>query len=149
MRWLYHDPDNRREAAERKRILAAIDDWWTAFADRHTDIGALFGGKKKWDLVGWMHDTLQTVSPHLMWEYGPAVNRPDTGSSSHPSPTANSGPSLRPSWTGPRRSRAGSSTRTASPKTSTRRFSPSEAAPAGRWTTWSWKPASAKGTRST
>ena len=75
MRWLYHDPADRREAAERKRTLAAIDRWWAAFTDRAADVGDLFRGKKKWDLVAWMHDTLQAVSPDLCWEYGPAVNQ--------------------------------------------------------------------------
>jgi hypothetical protein len=73
MRWLFHDPDNRAEAAVRKRVLARIDDWWAQFEAKTQALGDLFKGKKKWDLPGWMNDTLQAVDPHLMWEFGPAV----------------------------------------------------------------------------
>jgi hypothetical protein len=35
----------------------------------------VFTGKRKWDLPGWMHSTLQSIDQHLCWEYGPAVNK--------------------------------------------------------------------------
>ena len=73
MRWYFPDPDDRREAAARKRTLARIEDWWDAFAAKAAAIDALFQGKKQWDLPGWMNDTLQAIDPNLMWEYGPAV----------------------------------------------------------------------------
>jgi hypothetical protein len=73
MRWYFHDPDDRDEAAARKRTLARIDRWWEAFDAKTAAIGALFTGKKQWDLPGWMNDTLQAIDPHLMWEFGPAV----------------------------------------------------------------------------
>jgi hypothetical protein len=73
MRWLFADPDDRAEAAARKRVLARIKDWWAAFEDKAPAVGSLFRGKKEWDLPGWMHDTLGAVDPNLCWEYGPAV----------------------------------------------------------------------------
>jgi hypothetical protein len=73
MRWLFHDPNDRREAASRKRILDRIADWWDQFESKSTAIGDLFRGKRKWDLPAWMHDTLQAIDSHLMWEFGPAV----------------------------------------------------------------------------
>jgi hypothetical protein len=76
MRWLFHDPSNRTEAAARKRTLAGIDRWWEQFAAKAPALNDLFKGKKKWDLPGWMNDTLQAISPQLMWEYGPAVRGP-------------------------------------------------------------------------
>jgi hypothetical protein len=73
MRWLFHDPDDRAEAAARKRVLARINDWWDAFEDKAPALTDLFKGKRKWDLPGWMNDTLGAIDPHLMWEFGPAV----------------------------------------------------------------------------
>jgi hypothetical protein len=76
MRWLFHDPSNRTEAATRTRTLGKIDHWWEQFTTKAPALTDLFRGKKKWDLPGWMNDTLQAISPHLMWEYGPAVRGP-------------------------------------------------------------------------
>ena len=73
MRWLFHDPNDRREADARKRIIDRIDDWWEQFERKSAAISDLFRGKRKWDLPGWMHETLQAIDSHLMWEYGPAV----------------------------------------------------------------------------
>lgn len=73
MRWLFPDPDDRREAAARKRVLARIDHWWDQFESKSKALGDLFRGKKQWDLPGWMNDTLQAIDPHLCWEFGPAV----------------------------------------------------------------------------
>jgi hypothetical protein len=73
MRWLFSDPDDRTEAAVRKRVLARIKDWWTAFEDKAPALSELFRGKKQWDLPGWMADNLQAIDPNLCWEFGPAV----------------------------------------------------------------------------
>lgn len=73
MRWLFPDPENRREAAARKRTLDRIHDWWEEFERKSNSISDLFRGKRKWDLPGWMHDTLQAIDSHLMWEFGPGV----------------------------------------------------------------------------
>jgi hypothetical protein len=73
VRWLFHDPDDRREAVARKRILGRIADWWDAFESKSKAIGDLFAGKRKWDLPEWMSETLGAVNPDLCWEYGPAV----------------------------------------------------------------------------
>ena len=73
MRWLFPDPDDRRESTARKRVLARIDDWWAAFESKSKALSDLFRGKKQWDLPGWMNDTLQTIDPNLCWEFGPAV----------------------------------------------------------------------------
>ena len=73
MRWLFPDPDDRTEAAAHKRVLARIDDWWDRFEGKSQALSDLFKGKKKWDLPGWMEETLQAIDPHIMWEFGPAV----------------------------------------------------------------------------
>ncbi|MBO0699109.1 MAG: hypothetical protein J2P46_12000 [Zavarzinella sp.] len=73
MRWLFPDPDDRTEAADRKRTLGRIKDWWAAFADKAPALGDLFRGKRQWDLPKWMHQNLGAVDPNLMWEFGPAV----------------------------------------------------------------------------
>jgi hypothetical protein len=72
-RWHTFSPGIPAEEAERQRILSAIDDWWSAFAARCGDILALFTGQQEWDLTSWMHDTLQAINPHLMWEFGPGL----------------------------------------------------------------------------
>jgi len=53
-----------------------IDAWWNAFQAKAPEIDALFRRKAQWDLAGWMEETLQSIHPHLMWEFGPAVNGP-------------------------------------------------------------------------
>jgi hypothetical protein len=73
MRWLFHDPDDRREAAARKRALGRIGDWWDAFERKSPALVDFFTGKRKWDLPGWMQDTLQEIDQHLCWEFGPAL----------------------------------------------------------------------------
>ena len=67
MRWIFHDPDDRREAAARKRILGLIADWWDAFEIKSQALRDVFTGKRKWDLPAWMSDTLQAIDPQLMW----------------------------------------------------------------------------------
>jgi len=73
MRWMFPDPDDRAETAARKRVIARIDDWWERFEAKTQALSDLFKGRKKWDLPGWMDETLQAIDPHLMWEFGPAV----------------------------------------------------------------------------
>jgi len=73
MRWLYYDPQNRREAAEHAQVLAKIDAWWEAFKQRESEIGSLLNDQAGWDLPAWMEQTLQAVHPELMWEFGPAL----------------------------------------------------------------------------
>jgi hypothetical protein len=72
MRWKYHNPQNKTEASAREQILKQIDQWWQVFPKRTADLAAFFSQKNKWDLPGWMEEHLQSIDPHLMWEYGPA-----------------------------------------------------------------------------
>src|SRR5262245_55707020 len=72
MRWLFADPSNSEEAALVRQTLAAIDRWWQAFQAKASDLEALFHRRSEWDLPRFMEDTLQTIHPHLMWEFGPA-----------------------------------------------------------------------------
>lgn len=74
MRWKYIDPSNPNEADDRNRKLQAIDSWWTAFQSQTKDLVELFQRESKWDLADWMSEHLGSVHPHLMWEYGPAVD---------------------------------------------------------------------------
>jgi hypothetical protein len=73
MRWLYFDSSNRREAAAHAAVVRKIDRWWSAFAAKTGDLDDLFASRSQWDLPDWMHQHLNAISPHLMWEYGPAV----------------------------------------------------------------------------
>lgn len=73
MRWLYADPQNAVEMAERAAKLMQIDSWWLTFQNKKNDISALFSSKAKWDLPGWMEEHLQSIDPSIMWEFGPAV----------------------------------------------------------------------------
>ena len=52
-----------------------IDAWWTAFREKADDMDALFTGRMEWDLAEWMHEHLGEIHPHLMWEFGPAVQQ--------------------------------------------------------------------------
>ncbi len=72
-RWHTFSPGHPQEEAARARLLSAIDAWWQSFLERHEDISALFSRRQHWDLPGWMQETLQEVSPHLMWEFGPGL----------------------------------------------------------------------------
>lgn len=75
MRWIYYDPDDAAEARERHAVLEKIDLWWKTFASRTRDLEQLFSRKQEWDLPAWMAENLQSISPRLMWEFGPAVKR--------------------------------------------------------------------------
>lgn len=50
-----------------------IKAWWTEFTARAEDLQDLFLDRQDWDLPAWMHEHLQGISEHLMWEFGPAV----------------------------------------------------------------------------
>jgi hypothetical protein len=73
MRWLYFDSSNPGEAAAHAAVVHKIDQWWNAFAAKTEDLDDLFASRSQWDLPDWMHQHLNAISPHLMWEYGPAV----------------------------------------------------------------------------
>ncbi len=73
MRWAYLDPLDPDEFAYRARMLRCIDNWWTAFSDRHDDLDELFRGHAQWDLATWMEEHLHAIHPSLMWEFGPAT----------------------------------------------------------------------------
>ena len=75
MRWLsYFDPGNPQEAAEHVAVVQRIDAWWKAFAAKTGDLDDLFASGLQWDLPAWMHEHLDAINPHLMWEFGPAVS---------------------------------------------------------------------------
>lgn len=73
MRIIFHDPNNPVEASERQRLMGQVNAWWRAFSEKQAAIKALFRQQAEWDLGQWMLETLQSISPDLMWEYGPAV----------------------------------------------------------------------------
>lgn len=73
MRWKFIFDETDEEAEERSRIRRAIADWWKEFESRTEDLGALFSQKQEWDLPAWMHQHLNAISPHLMWEFGPGI----------------------------------------------------------------------------
>jgi hypothetical protein len=73
MRWLYFDAGDPQEAAEHAAVVRSIDDWWHEFASKTHELDDLFGRRTEWDLPAWMQRHLNAISPHLMWEYGAAL----------------------------------------------------------------------------
>lgn len=71
MRWLFHNPDDPREAEEHKRVLSRIDAWWAEFALQTERLDAVFRQRTNWDVVSWMDEQLRQINPQLMWEFGP------------------------------------------------------------------------------
>jgi hypothetical protein len=55
------------------QLIEKIDAWWAEFAARAKDLRDLFARRTDWDLEGWMHERLQCINKHLMWEFAPAV----------------------------------------------------------------------------
>ena len=51
-----------------------IGRWWSCFQEKAPALGRLFNAEEEWDLPEWMQRNLQAISPHLMWEFGPAAN---------------------------------------------------------------------------
>lgn len=76
MRWLFADPDDKREAAQRQAVLSRIDRWWDAFVQRRQELEAFLNAPSDWDLADWMQDHLQAIDPNLMWEFGPGLQQP-------------------------------------------------------------------------
>lgn len=68
-RWRFPDPSEERERAD---VLARIDAWWRAFAERSDAIDAYFKRGVDLDIPAFMSDTLQAIDDRLCWEYGPA-----------------------------------------------------------------------------
>jgi hypothetical protein len=73
MRWQFVDPHDRDEVAERGAVVRRIDRWWDAFLQRRQQLTDYFKSGGSWDLAAWMQDNLQAIDPHLMWEFGPAL----------------------------------------------------------------------------
>jgi hypothetical protein len=76
MRWLFADPHNADEAARVREQLAAIDRWWAAFESERSKLENYVKRTTRWDLPGFMEESLQAIDPRLMWEFGPAVRQP-------------------------------------------------------------------------
>jgi hypothetical protein len=72
-RWLYYDPDSEQEARHHQSVVEQIDSWWKEFHANTGRLADLFSQKIDWDLPEWMGQHLQSIHPHLMWEFGPAV----------------------------------------------------------------------------
>ncbi|PWT76235.1 MAG: hypothetical protein C5B46_01450, partial [Proteobacteria bacterium] len=74
MRWKYYTPGERpREDADRAAVVNRIESWWQAFTAKAPELDRLFMGQTEWDLVQWMHENLQAIDPHLLWEFGPGT----------------------------------------------------------------------------
>lgn len=73
MRWRFANLKDPREAKQYQSVNAKIDAWWKEFAAKTDDLRALFKQQADWDLAEWMQNHLQSIHPHLMWEYGRAV----------------------------------------------------------------------------
>lgn len=73
LRWRFADPS---EESERGAVLARMDAWWRAFAERAEAIDGHFARGVELDLPAFMRDHLHAVEPRLMWEFGPALTKP-------------------------------------------------------------------------
>lgn len=70
LRWRFPDP---RETDARAAVQRRIDAWWKAFVDAGPELDALFSGRKRWDLPGWMDRHLHAITPDIFWEFGPGI----------------------------------------------------------------------------
>lgn len=73
-RWETFEPGCKDEEQARARSLQLVDQWWSDFSSRKSDIEALFVQKAQWDLAAWMRTSLQVIDSHFMWEFGPGLD---------------------------------------------------------------------------
>ncbi len=72
-RWRFLDPNNVADVAHRARVEQRMDEWWRSFRENEGKLRTHFRNESHWDISAWMAETLGTVHPVLMWEFGPAV----------------------------------------------------------------------------
>ena len=72
MRWLFCEPGSPDEK-HKTQVASHIMPWWREFTAKVPQVIASFKQEAKFDLPGWMHETLGKIDPRLMWEYGPAI----------------------------------------------------------------------------
>jgi hypothetical protein len=75
MRWLYPDPSSKREANQRKALVAAIDKWWKTFEGAATKIDAMYTSGTEFDIVRFMDTHLARIDKEIFWEFGPALKK--------------------------------------------------------------------------
>jgi hypothetical protein len=73
MRFVYPIDLSEQEEDELLQVRAAIARWWREFEVRTADLTALFKRQSDWDLVAWMSEWLESISPNLFWEFGPGL----------------------------------------------------------------------------
>ncbi len=73
MRFIYPIDLSEQEEEELLQARAAIARWWREFEARTADLTALFKRQSDWDLVAWMSEWLESISPNLFWEFGPGL----------------------------------------------------------------------------
>lgn len=71
MRWRYPDPDDHAENARRAAAIDRIDGWWKAFEEAAPLILGRLQNQNEFDIPAFIHESLQAINPHLMWEFGP------------------------------------------------------------------------------
>lgn len=76
MRWVYTEFDSADspEVMRRQTIFQAMQRWWAAFAAAADAVDRHFNAGEPFDLESLMNE-LAEVHPHLMWEFGPAVDK--------------------------------------------------------------------------
>ena len=67
MRWRFES------AGQKQATLAAIDAFWSAFAQSSQELSDTFRGAGSFDVVAFMKDNLTPVHADMMWEFGPAL----------------------------------------------------------------------------
>ncbi len=75
MRWHFSRFHDKSERAQREATLERIDAWWEAFARDADSIAGHFERGVDIDIPNWMAHNLSPVSPHLCWEFGPALSK--------------------------------------------------------------------------
>ena len=72
-RWDYGFGLHAEEVNRRRELESLVAAWWSAFRERSGALDDLFARRSRWDLPGWMSETLQAIDPELMWEFGRAL----------------------------------------------------------------------------
>jgi hypothetical protein len=78
MRWLYPIPTTATEERARRAAVDAIDQWWADFAKQADQIDDAYNRQsvdEGFDLVAFMHKSLNAQFPGLCWEFGPALHK--------------------------------------------------------------------------
>lgn len=70
MSWKFINDQDKEAASAKAKTLKEIEKWWSDFKEKSKDVEAYMKGDKDWDISVFMEETLQSIDPNLMWEFG-------------------------------------------------------------------------------